>query len=219
MKFFQPLNLIVFIASSCTSIRDLPKYQLANDEYEFRQSGSSYRRVLIEMESDTVHIYDLEGVPLQSIIPSRDEYFRQRSFDVDVMSIGFKYRPAISDVPNQLTAQLNGNLFLGYRIDRFMIDFQVTPVGLRKKLSHRAFTAGIFGGFGATPINPTTTSGRITIEYDGLVVTRGLALMVGINQLTVGAGLGWDFLTGSDKAVWIYQNKPWLGLTVGLNLN
>jgi hypothetical protein len=219
MKFFQPLYPIVFIAASCTSIRDLPKYQLANDEYEFRQSGTTYKKVLIEMESDTIHIYDLKGSPLQSIFPSRDEYFRQRSFDVDVMSIGFRYRPAISDVPNQLTTQFNGNLFLGYRIDRFMIDFRSTPIGLKKKLTHRAVTAGVFGGFGATPLNPTTTSGRIAIEYDGLIVARGFALMVGINQLTVGAGLGWDFLTGANKSVWIYQNKPWLGLTVGLNLN
>lgn len=34
-----------------------------------------------------------------------------------------------------------------------------------------------------------------------------------------GVGVGWDYLTDRDKGIWIYQNKPWYGLTVGLNLN
>jgi hypothetical protein len=56
-------------------------------------------------------------------------------------------------------------------------------------------------------------------EYNGMVLTRGLAFMVGINTLTVGLGVGWDYLTDRDKDIWIYQNKPWYGLTLGLNLN
>jgi hypothetical protein len=43
--------------------------------------------------------------------------------------------------------------------------------------------------------------------------------MLGVNNLTVGLGVGWDALTDRDKDIWTYQNKPWFGLTVGLNLN
>jgi hypothetical protein len=32
--------------------------------------------------------------------------------------------------------------------------------------------------------------------------------MFGLNNLTVGAGVGWDSLTDRDKNIWIYQNKP-----------
>lgn len=42
--------------------------------------------------------------------------------------------------------------------------------------------------------------------------------MVGINNLTVGLGVGWDYVTDRDKDVWIYQNKAWYGLILGLNL-
>jgi hypothetical protein len=58
-----------------------------------------------------------------------------------------------------------------------------------------------------------------TAEYSGFVLTRGLAAMVGVNDLTFGIGVGWDYLTDRDKDIWVYQNKPWYGLTVGLNLN
>lgn len=43
--------------------------------------------------------------------------------------------------------------------------------------------------------------------------------MIGVNNLTVGVGVGWDYLTDRDKAIWIYQNKPWIGVTIGLNIN
>ena len=56
-------------------------------------------------------------------------------------------------------------------------------------------------------------------EYDGLVLSRGFALMFGLKTLTVGFGIGWDSLTDRDKDIWIYQNKAWYGLTLGLNLN
>ena len=88
-----------------------------------------------------------------------------------------------------------------------------------KELKHSAITVGGFGGLGSAFISPWTTNYRTTDEYDGLVLSRGLAFMVGINSLTVGLGVGWDYLTDRDKDIWIYQNKPWYGITLGLNIN
>jgi hypothetical protein len=78
---------------------------------------------------------------------------------------------------------------------------------------------GVFGGLGSTSITPWTTNNAITEEYNGLVLSRGFALMLGVNDLTVGLGVGWDYLTDRDKNVWIYQNRSWYGLSIGLNLN
>ncbi|MFN3840039.1 MAG: hypothetical protein ACK4RF_04960 [Cyclobacteriaceae bacterium] len=68
-------------------------------------------------------------------------------------------------------------------------------------------------------ISPWTTNNQITDEYDGFILSRGLSAMAGINNLTVGVAIGWDYLTDRDKVVWIYQNKPWVGLMIGLNIN
>jgi hypothetical protein len=205
--------------ASCSALREAPKYELTNGRYAFHQNGQRYQKAYVAVEQDTVRIFTPSGTPITTIKPSQDEFFRKGTLDVDVMTIGFKYRPIQPTLPQQLNTNFNGNLFLGYRVDRFQIHFEKTPAGEVKVQRHRAFTLGVFGGIGSTAVNPWTTDNRISDEYDGFIFSRGLAAMVGINNLTVGAAVGWDFLKGRDRNVWIYQNKPWIGLAVGLNLN
>lgn len=135
------------------------------------------------------------------------------------MTVPFKYRPGNSSLPRQLTTDFNGNAFIGYRLDRFRVRISETPVGLKKRFYHRGITFGAFGGIGSTSINPATTKNQTADEYNAFILTRGLAVMLGVNNLTVGLGVGVDYITDRDKTIWIYQNKPWYGLTVGLNLN
>ena len=219
MKPLKVLLISGLLFQSCASLKDSPKYQLSDGHYEFRQADSKYKRVFVETIEDTIKIYPVVGESPVPIIPSGDEYFRTKSFDLDVMTIGFKYRPAAQPIPRQLNANFNGNVYLGYRVDRFRIDFEKTAAGLKKTFRHRGFTVGVFGGLGATAINPWTTAYKSTDEYDGFILSRGIAAMIGLKTLTVGFGVGWDYLTDRDKNIWIYQNKPWIGLTLGLNLN
>jgi hypothetical protein len=135
------------------------------------------------------------------------------------MTVPFKYRTGSYQLPRQLTTDFNGNVFVGYRIDRFTLQYKKTPFGTRLQKGHHALTAGGFFGIGTTAVTPWTTYYRITDEYYGLIVSRGFAIMFGLNSLTFGAGLGWDRLTDRDKNIWIYQDKPWYGVTFGLNLN
>jgi hypothetical protein len=170
--------------------------------------------------NDSVGLYtDQKGT--QQITPQfeKDQYFIKRSYDVDVIAVPFKFRPASTNLPRQLTTDFNGNIFMGYRVDRFRMIHKTTPLGMKRFYKHRALSVGAFGGLGTAAITPWTTNNLMTDEYTGFVVSRGIALMVGIENLTVGAGIGWDHLTDRDKHIWIYQNKPWFGLTIGLNLN
>jgi hypothetical protein len=215
--------LILFIATllfqSCSSLRDAPKYELDDGYYTFRQGDTRMKKVFVESGVDTVKLYPAQGGSSISVIPTQDEFFIKKSFDADITTIGFKVRPETTSLPRQVNANFNGNIYMGYRIDRFQFHFEKTPAGVKKSFHHRAITMGGFGGFGATSVNPWTTNYAINDEYDGFVVTRGLAAMIGLNSLTVGVGLGWDYLTGRDKDKWIYQNKPWVGLSLGLNIN
>ena len=68
-------------------------------------------------------------------------------------------------------------------------------------------------------MNPSVTNNQITTEYDGLVSSKGLAGIIGINNFTIGLALGYDNLLDANKKKWIYQGKPWIGLAFGLNLN
>jgi hypothetical protein len=220
--FFRnpPLVLGTLIVASCGALRNSPKYQLSDDVYEYRQKGNKYQKAWAYVNGDSVRILSYKN-PAQVIVPEArtDQFFLKRSFDVDVMTVGFKYRPSIADLPRQLNTDFNGNVYLGYRLDRFRMSHKDTPFGRKTDFGHRGITAGVFGGIGSTAITPWTTNNLTTDEYNGFILSRGLAVMLGVKDLTVGLGVGWDYVTDRDKDIWIYQNKPWYGLTVGLNLN
>lgn len=209
--------MVGLITCSCAGFKNAPKFELQNDYYFFHQPGQKPARVFVNVKEDSIEVTRLDQSV--EVVGGVDEYFVKKTVDVDVMSIAFKYRPSSQDFPRQLNANFNGNVFLGYRIDRFWLDFKKTPAGMKKQLYHKAITLGAFGGIGSTFISPWTTNNKITDEYDGFILSRGLAAMVGVNNLTVGVGLGWDYLADRDKSIWIYQNKPWVGVTIGLNVN
>lgn len=164
----------------------------------------------IRIIKDTKHIEPIVG---QSI------FLKKESFDADFMIVPFKFRAATGGLPRQLTSNFNGNLFLGYRLDRYQVTYTKTPVTIKRDIKHRALSIGAFGGIGSATLAPWTTQYQITDEYNGFILARGLAIMVGVNDHTFGVGIGWDYLTDRDRSIWIYQNKHWLGLTYSLNLN
>jgi hypothetical protein len=217
---FSWIFISCFLMIGCSTLKNSPKYELVDDYYAFRQKGSRYQKAFAYVEDDTIRIFKQKNIkePILSD-PEKDQLFLKRSFDVDVMTVGFKYRPGTSNLPRQLNTDFNGNVFIGYRLDRFRVHYDKTPLKTRKVFHHRGLTAGGFAGIGATSITPWTTNNLSADEYNGFILSRGLAIMVGLNNLTVGLGVGWDYLTDRDKDIWIYQNKPWYGLTVGLNLN
>jgi hypothetical protein len=193
---------------------------LSDGKYSFRQPGEDFKKVWVYVNEDSVSLFaDEQGA--QPIMPrlNKDEYFIKKSFDVDVIAVPFKYRPASVNLPRQLTTDFNGNIFLGYRIDRFRLIHKNTPVGVKRIYKHRGLSVGAFGGLGTAAITPWTTNYRMNDEYTGFVLSRGLAVMVASNNLTFGIGVGWDSLTDRDKNIWIYQHKAWYGVTIGLNLN
>ena len=217
----QATGLIqVFIAlgiCSCASLTKLPETALESGYYDFRtKPHAPYLDVYANLNQDTVTVI-LPDKSRKKLGPN--EVLRKKGFDFDLLIVPFKYRGSTSSLPSQLTTDFNGNVFFGYRIDRYESRFTETPMGLERSLRHHAITVGGFGGFGTTFISPWTTNNQTTDEYSGFIFTRGVSAMVGVRNLTVGIGVGWDYLADRDKNIWIYQNKPWLGLMLSLNLN
>ena len=78
---------------------------------------------------------------------------------------------------------------------------------------------GGFVGLGATTMNASVTQEPIAIEYTGMVLTSGVGVFTNIGRVGFGLTCGWDHLLDGYGDRWIYQDKPWLGLAVGVNLN
>lgn len=220
MRFKILALLYVLLYGGCIPLKQSPKYELGDEYYTFRQKGAKSQKVLVLVEGDSIELFrEITKGDRIYPKPSKDMYFRKASFDLDLLTAPFKWRPAKPRLPAQLNPDFNGNVFVGYRVDRFRVHGITTPVGIRQRVAHEAVTVGAFGGVGATPLTPWTTNNMITDEYSGAVLTRGLAVMIGFHNHTAGLGVGWDYLTGRDKNIWIYQNEVWYGVTIGVNIN
>ncbi|KAA9038519.1 hypothetical protein FW778_13235 [Ginsengibacter hankyongi] len=146
--------------------------------------------------------------------------FRAEGFDLDVLSIVFKYRPAVAHFPGQLNTNFNGALYAGYRIDNYFLTYNKTPFQFtNRKIRHHGYSIGGFAGVGAAHIDQSVTLNRINYEYDGAVISTGVASEFGFNKITFGVVFGVDLLTDQNKRLWVNEEKPWIGLSIGLNLN
>lgn len=216
LKSYILVVLIGLACASCASLRN-PRHQLSDGHYRLKENGSKSKKVFIQAVDDSLVVYKDDKVhesPLR-----HNSKFIKHSFDVDLVTITFKYRPSAMGFPRQLTADFNGNVYLGYRTDQFTKFHEQTPAGVRKSVRHKALTAGGFLGIGSSAITPWTTNYRTTDEYSALVISKGVAVMAGVNSLTIGLAVGWDAVTDRDKDIWIYQNKAWYGVSVGLSIN
>jgi hypothetical protein len=52
-----------------------------------------------------------------------------------------------------------------------------------------------------------------------MIIQSGIAGFIESNVASFGIALGFDSLLNSDRKVWIYNKKPWLGFIVGIALN
>lgn len=224
---------LLWIAFGC-AVQETSKFKLANGYYKSMAFKNQSKKVYIDNSEDTVFVYTMNkatGLPdtifgkhsfpqVSSNSQIAPAFFRQGSFDIDFITIPFKFRPVQADLPRQLNANLNGAVYLGYRNDIYQLAFNRSPVRKYQRITqHYGMSYGLFTGLGGTAMNQWVTNNMVSSEYDGVVWTKGIAGIVGVNNFTIGLALGFDNLLDQNKKFWIYQKKPWLGLAFGLNLN
>ena len=237
MKFSTACALILFIVilGSCASVKNNPKYQLTDGYYKSKLSNTKHRIVYVDNNGDTISVYQADRktksidmfTSRKKVFPKqtvKDIYtstaFKQASFDIDFLTIPFKYRPAQKDFPRQFNTNLNGAIYLGYRNDVYHLNYKKTPLHqFQRQVEHYGYSFGFITGLGGTTMNPSVTAGQIKSEYDGVVWSKGVAGIFGLNNITVGLAVGYDDLLDKNKQYWIYQRKPWIGLAFGLNIN
>ena len=145
---------------------------------------------------------------------------KQISFDVDFITVPLKYRNSQNGVEPQLNTEINASIYFGLRKDRYHIGYIENPLGIKyREIKHFGFSLGLFTGLGSSAITPTTTNDFINHEYDGIIWNKGLAGIFALNSFTLGVALGFDNLLDRNRSIWIYESKPWLGFTLGLNIN
>jgi len=226
----KKLFVLLGLLSSCAAIKNTPKADLIEGFYNQKTEKGS-QQIYINIQEDSLHIYKASknivdttqriSYPSEvSKIQEQKTSFRKNSFDVDFLTIPLKYRSGRLDVPAQLNAFLNGAVYLGYRMDKYIIHYEKTPLyNYKRNISHYGFSLGIFTGVGSVFMSPTNTSNILTQEYDGVVWNKGIGAIIAIDKFTLGLVFGFDNLLDKNKSIWIYEGKSWFGLAFGLNLN
>lgn len=234
MKRIGIISLLFLFLCSCSAIRNTAKQELSDGFYN-KKENSEKSRVYVHIADENIYTYktiekktiEIDTTQAYSVyfselntLGKNNFKLSQNSFDLDFFTIPLKLRFTQKDVPTQLNANINGAVYIGYRIDRYKINYRGTPMKKAvRHVDHFGYSVGFFTGLGNTFISPTNTHNVLQQEYDGIVWSKGIAGIVAINSFSVGITLGFDNLLDRNKKIWIYENKPWLGLAFGLNLN
>jgi len=235
MDWMNVKHILLFVGigflSSCSVIDKSSTHGFDSGYYKHSLEKGRAEKVYLDITDDTVAVHPMiENKPGQSetvlplgkadslyLFPSR---FSKTSLDIDITSVFFKYRPATDELQAQLTAELNVALYAGWRHDYYRIEGKKDPLGkINYTVIKRGFDVGILAGPGTTFVGPSTTKTSITKEYNGMILEYGLAGFLETNFASFGVAVGFDHLLGSDRSVWIYNQKPWIGFVVGIALN
>jgi hypothetical protein len=142
------------------------------------------------------------------------------SVDIDLISVLFKYHFSTPTIPNQFSETFNAAVHAGVRKDFFHFRNHRTPLQTNlQHMNHFEIDGGVFAGLGTTLINPSVTENNLAVEYDGLVLQKGVAAFIGVQNFTIGVGWGSDQLLDKNHTYWIYSGKTWLGVIIGLKLS
>ncbi len=230
--------LLPFLLSSCLIVgKNSAKYSFSDCIYRTKKFGGHDVYVL-KVDDDTISVFKVQEFKDSTAIltnqrvnyTSRQRKFKDNkmehifykpSFDIDAMTIAMKYRPETKGVPNQLTTNFNGAVFAGYRVDAYHLNYKRTPLNVYKQsVKHMGYSVGLYAGLGSSLIDGTTLNDPSSaIQYEGVLLITGVAVTTAIQNITFGLSLGTDHLLDKYSSQWIYEGQPYLGFTLGLNIN
>lgn len=234
MKLMPRLIVIAGMAVqlySCSVIEKSSMHGFESDYYTFSSKEEGKREVYADLTDDRIDVYltpDKKLGDLMIKIPfsSTDSLsdgsikFSKRSLDIDITTILFKFRPSVYNLPPQLTTDFNVALYAGWRHDDYHIKTRRDPLAnYNSRIVNRAYDFGIFAGPGTTLVSPFTTRNTFSDEYNGFMLQFGLAGFLESNVASFGIATGLDYLLSSDRKIWIYNNKLWVGFIIGIALN
>jgi hypothetical protein len=236
MKIIKLLCLlsILFMAFGCTPFDKIYSHDFSSGYYELKTKGSESLKIYLDLKEDSLNVYPviIKGKPsildtsaimsdrISSVKPGSYFYnslFTRTSGDFDLSTVLLKFRPASTNVQSQLSANVNGIFYAGFRKDYFRVKSHISPLKEHNTfIRHSGFDFGLFAGIGITPVNPTVTMNKTAQEYDGIVFQKGASVFATFENMSVGLALGFDNLLDDNKDIWIYNWKPWIGIAIGI---
>jgi hypothetical protein len=236
MKTIKLLNLlaILLMVSGCTPFDKIYSHEFGSGYYKLKSEGSESVKIYLNLKEDYIAVYpaitngkialldtsEIQSARISSVKPGNYFYnslFIRTSPDIDLSTVLLKFRPEAADVQSQLSANVNGIFYAGFRKDFFRVKSHFSPIHeVSTFIRHTGLDFGLFAGIGITPVSPTTTMNRTAQEYDGVVFQKGISIFGTFENMSVGLALGFDNLLDNNNDIWIYNQKPWIGIAIGI---
>lgn len=222
------------IITGCAPLDEIYSHDFDSGYFKLKPANANSEMVYLNINSDSISVYPVikkgqspdpddsgaRDFVLYKIGPGNylhNSTFIKRSADIDLSSVVLKYRPGLSNVPPQLNSNINGVIYTGFRTDYFKIKTVHSKLNdVNTFIRHTGFDFGLFAGIGITPVNPTVTENNTTQEYDGIIFQKGFSVFATYEHMSVGLAIGFDNLLDRNRNIWIYNQKPWIGLVLGI---
>lgn len=231
-EFYIASIIILAVLSSCGTLEKASEHGLNSGCYKVKIDKQNTKKVYADVSEDKIDLYQMTNsqpennlfmtIPLAPAdsLSIGNLVLSKQSLDIDITSILLKYRPFVKGLPAELTTDFNLALYTGWRHDTYVIENEKNPLGKnRSKISNFGYDFGIFVGPGTTTISPFSTRNKREDEYSGMIIQTGIAGFIESNVASFGISVGIDYLLNQDRAIWIYNKKPWVGFIVGIALN
>ena len=229
---FQILILVILIFNdSCALIEKTSSHGFNSGYYRLINGKTESKQVYVDIHEDVMDVYPKKENGLDPSIMTinmqyRDSFciepyiFKKTSLDIDITTILFKFRPGVTGLPAQMNVDFNGALYAGWRRDNYHLNCEKNPLGnCHFEIVNRGYDFGVFGGPGTTLISPFSTNGHYGDEYTGMIIQFGIAGFLESEVASFGIAMGYDYLLSPQRSIWIYNKKPWIGITIGTALN
>lgn len=232
----KPLGwfIVLITLAGCTPLDKIYSHEFSDGYFRLKSQKKGTESVYVKLKGDTIKVFNVarvngirnpdtaspKSVLISSVNPENPLFnstFRKTSVDIDLSTVLLKLRPSAGDVPQQLSTNVNGVFYAGFRKDYFHLKNSISELHEASSfIRHTGFDFGIFAGIGITPVNPTVTMSRTIQEYDGIVFQKGFSVFATYENMSVGLAIGFDNLLDHNRVIWIYNNKPWFGLVLGI---
>lgn len=149
--------LLLFMVTGCGLLRENTIYELENGRYKNTTTGMK-QKVWAKFEDTVIRLCPLQNkneskknspklFSFTEVSAPGSPYLKLKksSFDIDVLTIPFKYRPSVKGFPNQLNANFSGAVYAGLRNDFYHFKYDTNDIGEnRRKLNHLGVSFGLF---------------------------------------------------------------------------
>lgn len=140
-------------------------------------------------------------------------------FGLQAMTIPLKFRGSVGNDtlnPPTVEAAFNIGFAPGWKFAQNIWKPDLNYLG--KHATQFSLAVGPLIGIGSTSLKKATNAPDVLSDHAAPILTGGIFLLCGFNNINIGVSLGQDYVPKNDEKGWVYQGKTWVGIMVGLDV-